>query len=319
MSGVVFAFSGIEMVGIAAGEMQDPNREVPKAVNSVSFRIAALYCGLILLLVSILPTSDFTSGIGPFVIFFSRLGLSWIGTLIEVVLIIAALSSLNSGLYSNGRVLRSLGLSKQAPASTLRMSKQGVPWAGVVLTSVVYVPGAALNAIDPDAFETAFEAAALGVIFSWSTTFVCQLRRRSLVKRGVIPARPFQMPGSPWTSIVGLVFLGLVLVGLPSPVGSHPPTSGRRRTSWSSCSKSRSSWPFSPSCGHSSSRGWAPTQVTGSVRPGRMDDRPTHDRRTRLAARPSRSRVEIPTWDRASRCPGRSRSVGSVVARPARR
>jgi len=202
------------MVGVAAGEMEDARTEVPKAVNAVIFRIGVFYCGSILLLVSILPTSDFKSGISPFVTIFQRMGADWMGAIIQGVLIIAALSSLNSGLYSTGRVLRSLGVSKQAPAFTLKMSSQGVPWAGIVMTSVVYVFGAVLNALTPDAFEVALEAAALGVLFTWGTIFLCQLKLRSLVRRGVIPASPFQMPGHPWTSIVGLVFLVLVAIGL---------------------------------------------------------------------------------------------------------
>ena len=69
--------------------------------------------------------------------------------MIQAILIVAAMSSLNSGLYSTGRVLRSLGMSKQAPAFTLKMSSQGVPWAGIVMTSVVFVFGAVLNFLDP--------------------------------------------------------------------------------------------------------------------------------------------------------------------------
>jgi L-asparagine permease len=94
------------------------------------------------------------------------------------------------------------------------MSSQGVPWAGIVMTSVVYVFGAVLNALTPDAFEVALEAASIGVLFTWSTIFLCQLRLRKLVNRGVIPRSTFQMPGYPWTSVIGLVFLGLVVVGL---------------------------------------------------------------------------------------------------------
>ncbi len=214
MSGVVFAYAAIEMVGVAAGEMANPQREVPKAVNSVIFRIAVFYCGSILLLVSMLPTTDYTAGESPFVTVFGAMGLNWMGALIQAVLIVAAMSSLNSGLYSTGRVLRSLGMSKQAPAFTLRMSASGVPWAGIVMTSVVYLFGAVLNYFEPDAFEVALEAAAIGVVFTWGTIFVCQLRLRKLTDSGVIPKAPFQMPGSPWTSYIGLVFLGLVLVGM---------------------------------------------------------------------------------------------------------
>lgn len=214
MSGVVFAYAAIEMVGVAAGEMEDSRREVPKAVNAVIFRIGVFYCGSILLLVCMLPTSDYQGGTSPFVTVFDRLGLGWIGSAIQAVLIVAAMSSLNSGLYSTGRVLRSLGMSKQAPAFTLRMSKSGVPWAGIVMTSIVYVFGALLNFLAPDAFEIALEAAAIGVVATWATIFLCQLRLRALVQKGVIEKSPFQMPGHPYTSIIGLVFLALVIVGM---------------------------------------------------------------------------------------------------------
>ena len=214
MSGVVFAYAAIEMVGVAAGEMADSRREVPKAVNAVIFRIGVFYCGSILLLVCMLPTSEYTAGTSPFVTVFERLGLNWMGALIQGILIVAAMSSLNSGLYSTGRVLRSLAVSKQAPKFTMKMSASGVPWAGIVFTSIVYVFGALLNAIEPDAFEIALEAAAIGVIFTWSTIFLCQIRLRQLTDRGVIPASSFPMPGSPWTSYIGLAFLAFVIVGM---------------------------------------------------------------------------------------------------------
>jgi len=215
MSGVVFAYAAIEMVGVAAGEMADPEREVPKAVNAVILRIAVFYCGSILLLVSMLPTTDYKAGISPFVTVFGRMGLDWMGSLIQGVLIIAAMSSLNSGLYSTGRVLRSLGMAKQAPAFTLKMSSSGVPWAGIIFTSLVFLLGAVLNAISPSgAFEIALEAAAIGVLFTWGTIFLCQLRLRQLSDKGVVPPSSFQAPGYPWTSYIGLAFLFLVLVGM---------------------------------------------------------------------------------------------------------
>jgi L-asparagine permease len=214
MSGVVFAYAAIEMVGVAAGEMEDSEREVPKAVNAVIFRIAIFYCGSILLLVSILPTTEYVAGTSPFVTVFERMGMTWMSAVIQGILIVAAMSSLNSGLYSTGRVLRSLGMSKQAPKFTLKMSSSGVPWAGIVMTSVVFIFGAVLNFLVPDAFELALEAASIGVVFTWGTIFACQLRLRKLVNLGVIPKSKFQAPGHPWTSIIGLAFLALVIVGI---------------------------------------------------------------------------------------------------------
>ncbi|MFB7842678.1 amino acid permease [Microbacterium sp. NPDC056052] len=214
MSGVVFAYAAIEMVGIAAGEMEDPKREVPKAVNAVIVRIAVFYCGALLLLVCILPTSEFTPGISPFVTVFGRMGMPWMANVIQAILIVAAMSSLNSGLYTTGRVLRSLGMAKQAPGFTLKMSRSGVPWAGIVMTAVVYVFGSILNAVSPDAFEIALEAASIAVVFTWGTIFVCQLRLRRLTDRGVLPPSGFRAPGTPWTSYLGIAFLVFVIVGM---------------------------------------------------------------------------------------------------------
>jgi L-asparagine permease len=82
------------------------------------------------------------------------------------------------------------------------------------MTSVVFIFGAILNYLVPDAFEIALEAAAIGVVFTWGTIFVCQLRLRKLVNLGVIPKSKFQAPGYPWTSYIGLAFLALVIVGM---------------------------------------------------------------------------------------------------------
>jgi len=215
MSSVVFAYAAIEMVAVAAGEMQDARREVPRAVNAVVFRIAVFYVGSILLLVSMLPTSDFDPDTSPFVTVFDRLGFGAIGDVVQAILIIAAMSSLNSGLYSTGRVLRSLGIARQAPGLTLRMSTSGVPYAGILMTAVVYAFGAVLNAVAPgSAFDIALECASIGVLFTWGSIFVCQIRLRQLSDRGVVPPSALRAPLSPWTSIAGLVFIGLVLVGM---------------------------------------------------------------------------------------------------------
>ncbi|GAA4392526.1 amino acid permease [Tsukamurella soli] len=220
MSGVVFAYSAIEMVGIAAGEMENPAREVPKAVNAVIMRIAIFYCGSILLLVCMLPATVYGEkvngvNVSPFVTVFGRMGLGWMADVIQAVLIVAAMSSLNSGLYTTGRVLRSLGMSKEAPRIATKMSPSGVPWVGIVGTSVIYLLGAFLNYKFPgDAFDIALEAASVAIVFVWGSIFACQIRFRQLTDRGVLPPSSFRAPLSPWTSYIGLAFLVFVLAGM---------------------------------------------------------------------------------------------------------
>ncbi len=125
MSGVVFAYAAIEMVGVAAGEMEDSGargaqgRQRGHLPHRRSSTAAPSCCWS-----RMLPTTEYKSGTVPFVTVFGQLGMDWMAAVIQVVLIVAAMSSLNSGLYSTGRVLRSLGMSKQAPKFTLKMSSR---------------------------------------------------------------------------------------------------------------------------------------------------------------------------------------------------
>lgn len=109
VQGVVFAFASIELVGTAAGECKDPQTMVPKAINSVIWRIGLFYVGSVVLLV-LLPWNAYQAGQSPFVTFFSKLGVPYVGSIMNIVVLTAALSSLNSGLYSTGRILRSMSM-----------------------------------------------------------------------------------------------------------------------------------------------------------------------------------------------------------------
>ncbi|SUG66172.1 L-asparagine permease [Salmonella enterica subsp. enterica] len=110
IQGVVFAFASIELVGTAAGECKDPQKMVPKAINSVIWRIGLFYVGSVVLLVLLLPWNAYQAGQSPFVTFFSKLGVPYIGSIMNIVVLTAALSSLNSGLYCTGRILRSMSM-----------------------------------------------------------------------------------------------------------------------------------------------------------------------------------------------------------------
>lgn len=131
VQGVVFAFASIELVGTAAGECKDPETMVPKAINSVIWRIGLFYVGSVVLLVLLLPWNAYQAGQSPFVTFFSKLGVPYIGSVMNIVVLTAALSSLNSGLYSTGRILRSMSMGGSAPKFMSKMSRHHVPYAGI--------------------------------------------------------------------------------------------------------------------------------------------------------------------------------------------
>lgn len=212
-SGVVFAYAAIELVGIAAGETAEPEKVMPRAINSVVFRIAVFYIGSTVLLALLLPYTAYKDGESPFVTFFNKLGISWGDDVMNLVVLTAALSSLNAGLYSTGRILRSMAINGSGPKFTAPMSKNGVPFGGILLTAGIGLFGIGLNAVTPKhAFEIVLHIAATGVIVAWATIVACQLRFHQLAKAGETERPKFRMPLSPYTGWITLAFLAGVLV-----------------------------------------------------------------------------------------------------------
>ena len=223
VQGVVFAYASIELVGVAAGETADARKVLPKAINSVMWRIALFYVGSVVLLTMLLPWTAYSSHESPFVTFFGKLGVPYVGTVMNVVVLTAALSSLNSGLYSTGRVLRSLAMGGSAPRFVSRMNARGVPYGGILVTVAVNAIGVPLNYIVPaQAFEIVLNMASLGIITTWGFIVMCQILFRRAVNRGELSPVSFRMPGAPFTSWLTLGFLVsvLVLMGFDYPGGT---------------------------------------------------------------------------------------------------
>lgn len=213
LQAVVFAYAAIELVGIAAGETENPRGVLPRAVNSVIWRIGVFYVGSVLLLAMVLPWTAYSGGESPFVTVFSRLGVPGAGDIMNAVVLTAALSSCNSGLYSTGRVMRALALRGEAPEFVGRMNARHVPYGGILFTSIVLVLGVVLNYVVPKmAFDIATSIASLGVVAVWATLVYCQLRLRAAARRGQVERPSFRMPGAPVTNWLTLGFLALVVL-----------------------------------------------------------------------------------------------------------
>lgn len=223
VQGVIFAYASIELIGTAAGETANAREVIPKAINTVIIRIAVFYVGSVVLLSLLLPYSSYKAGESPFVTFFSKLGVGGIDAIMNLVVLTAALSSLNAGLYSTGRVLRSMAMSGSAPSFAGRISKRGVPYGGIALTTVVALLGVGLNAWVPSsAFEIVLNISAFGVITAWGMIVLCQIRLTAWAKSGRVTRPSFRLPGAPYTGYVVLVFLAgvLVLMAFDTPVGT---------------------------------------------------------------------------------------------------
>jgi L-asparagine permease len=183
----------------------------------VVLRIAIFYVGSVLLLSLLLPFTAYKAGESPFVTFFSHLGDPQAGavsaSVMNFVVLTAALSSLNAGLYSTGRILRSMAVNGSAPQFTARISASGVPYGGILLTAVITLLGVGLNALVPSqVFEIVLEVSAIGIIGGWATIMLCHIRLQSWARQGRVERPSFRLFGAPFTSYLTLGFLAFVLV-----------------------------------------------------------------------------------------------------------
>jgi L-asparagine permease len=161
----------------------------------------------------LLPWSSYQAGESPFVTVLSNIGIPAAGGIMNLVVLTAAMSSLNSGLYSTGRILRSMAVHGSAPKFTGAMSRSQVPYGGILLTSGICVLGVGLNFVVPaEAFEIVLNFAALGILATWGMIMVCHLLFWRKTRRGELDRPGYRLPGSPWTEIVTLAFLASVLV-----------------------------------------------------------------------------------------------------------
>jgi L-asparagine permease len=211
--GVVFAYGGTEMVGVAAGEAQDARAVVPKAVNSIMWRIMLFYAGSVVLFTLLLPWTAYDSSESPFVTVMSGIGIPHAGDIMNLVVLTAAMSSLNAGLYSTGRTLRSLATAGTGPKFAKRMNKAGVPYGGILITTGLGVLGVIMNLIVPEqAFEIVLNLAGLGIVGVWASIILTHwlFVRKTKREGGERPA--FRLPFAPVTNVVTLVFLAVVIL-----------------------------------------------------------------------------------------------------------
>jgi len=132
---VMFAYSGVELIGVTAGEAENPAVVLPRATNGITARILIFYLGALIIIMALVPWTQLSPSVSPFVFVFGKLGVPGAAAIINLVVITAATSSCNSGLFSTGRMLWSLAQRGQAPRAFATLNRQQVPAAGIQLSA----------------------------------------------------------------------------------------------------------------------------------------------------------------------------------------
>ncbi|MBW4051225.1 MAG: amino acid permease [Proteobacteria bacterium] len=212
---VMFAYSGVELIGVTAGEAENPAVVLPRATNGIIFRILLFYIGALVVIMALVPWNQLSPDTSPFVFVFEKLGIPAAATIINIVVITAATSSCNSGLFSTGRMLYSLACRGQGPRAFGSLNSRKVPAAGIHLSAAVMLVGVFLNYLVPrQVFMWVTSVSLVGTLWTWGIIMVAHVGYRRAVSEGRVAASSFRMPGAPvvnWLVVAFLLFVTAML------------------------------------------------------------------------------------------------------------
>ena len=209
---VTFSFGGIETLGVAAGEAKDPEKVLPKAINTVPIRILLFYILTMIVIMSLIPWTSVDGKTSPFVQIFESLGVPFAPHILNFVVITAAISAINACIYASGRLLYAMAHDGQAPRAFTRVNRSGVPWLTVVVMLCVMVLGAVLVSVNPNAFGLVAGVASFAVVLTWSMIFLSHRAMRAQVKAAGAPESPYPMPLGIVGTWLGLAFVATVVI-----------------------------------------------------------------------------------------------------------
>ncbi len=213
LSVVVFAFGGIEIIGITAGESQDPKTTLPKAINAVPVRILLFYVLTIFVLMSIFPWNQIGSQGSPFVQIFENLGIPSAAHILNMVVVTAAISAINSDVFGAGRMLYGMANRGQAPRVFQKLSRNGVPWMTVVVMAGVLLIGVVLNYLIPEnVFMIIASIATFATVWVWLMILLSQVAMRRKLSTAEIKALNFPIWGWPYAPAFAIGFMAFILV-----------------------------------------------------------------------------------------------------------
>ena len=220
LSIVIGSYQGVELIGITAGETKDPQKNIKSAVNGVIWRILIFYIGAIFVIVTVYPWDELGNIGSPFVATFAKVGITFAAGLINFVVLTAAMSGCNSGIFSASRMTLNLSQKGMLPKFFRKVMKNGVPIWTVTAIAIGILIGALLNVILPlfikgadSIFVYVYSASILPGMVPWFMILISHLRFRKNHSEE-LKNHPFKMPGGAITNYITMAFFIMVLIGM---------------------------------------------------------------------------------------------------------
>ncbi|MFW2099705.1 amino acid permease [Acinetobacter johnsonii] len=213
MAIIMFSFGGIELVGIAAAETKNPTTTIPKAVNQIVYRVLLFYVLTIIVLLSLFPWNQIAEGGSPFVLIFDSLGSQGVATVLNFVVLTAAISVYNGTSYGTSRMLLGLAEQGNAPQFLKKINQRGIPYAAILCSALVTLLCVVLNYIFPEkAFKLLMSLVVSAIVINWMMLALTHLkfkqRMLALQKSTLFPTLIY-----PISNYICIVFmLGILVV-----------------------------------------------------------------------------------------------------------
>ncbi|WP_019720129.1 amino acid permease [Heyndrickxia coagulans] len=211
----IFSFVGIELVGVTAGEAEDPSKTLPKAINQIPLRILLFYVGALFVIMSIYPWNRLNPDASPFVRVFADIGLPAAAGIINFVVLTSAASSCNSGIFSTSRMLYSLAEDGKAPKMFKKLNKRKVPAPALLGSTIMLLIGVVLNYFmkSTQVFTLVTSISSICFVWVWGVIMVAHLRFRKNMPEEAAKIS-FKLPFAPVINWIVLLFFVFVLVVL---------------------------------------------------------------------------------------------------------
>ena len=211
---VVFAFTGIELVGLTAGETSNPKRVIPKAITNSPFRIIIFYIGALAIIMSIYPWNAVNPNSSPFVLVFKAAGIIAAASIVNFIVLTSAASACNSGIFSTSRMTYGLACDQAAPALFKKLSRHHVPVNSVIFSAITIILAVILQYITPEGvFVLITSISTFCFIYIWAIIVLCHMKYRQTHPE-LARKNTFRMPLYPVINYLILAFFAFVIITL---------------------------------------------------------------------------------------------------------
>ncbi len=207
----ITSYMGVEVIAVAAGEAQNPETTIPRAMRTIVFRLIIFYVLAVTIMLAMTPwnrTGSATINGSPFVRAFETVGIPFAASIMNLVVITAALSSANTNLYLSTRMLYSLSQGNYAPAWVGLLSRSGVPQRALAISAMGMGAAILLAVFAPrNAFLVLYSTAVAGMFFVWIVILFTHLRFRNAIGDDKVRRLPLRLPLHPLPTLFGIAVL----------------------------------------------------------------------------------------------------------------